>query len=79
MEWVVTTANAAGTNGFACLPKHGGARDSKFCSYIPWLTFADVSFSYHTPNALTAGPTYKAYYLLNIKNTNDQSVLKTFL
>ncbi|RVE40311.1 hypothetical protein evm_015039 [Chilo suppressalis] len=28
--WVLTTANAAGTNGLMCLPKHGGARDSKF-------------------------------------------------
>jgi hypothetical protein len=28
--WVLTTANAAGTNGFTCLPKHGGARDNTF-------------------------------------------------
>jgi hypothetical protein len=28
--WVLTTANAAGTNGLTCLPKHGGARDNKF-------------------------------------------------
>ncbi|RVE43974.1 hypothetical protein evm_011377 [Chilo suppressalis] len=28
--WALTTANAAGTNGLTCLPKHGGARDSKF-------------------------------------------------
>ncbi|RVE53247.1 hypothetical protein evm_002080 [Chilo suppressalis] len=28
--WVLTTADAAGTNGLTCLPKHGGARDSKF-------------------------------------------------
>jgi hypothetical protein len=27
--WVLTTVNAAGTNGLACLPKHGGARDNK--------------------------------------------------
>jgi hypothetical protein len=27
--WVLTTANAAGTNGLTCLPKHGGARDDK--------------------------------------------------
>jgi hypothetical protein len=27
---VLTTANAAGTNGLACLPKHGEARDNKF-------------------------------------------------
>ncbi|CAH0400269.1 unnamed protein product [Chilo suppressalis] len=28
--WVLTTADAAGTNGLTCLPKHGGVRDSKF-------------------------------------------------
>ncbi|RVE44509.1 hypothetical protein evm_010838 [Chilo suppressalis] len=28
--WVLTTANAAGTHGLTCLPKHGEARDSKF-------------------------------------------------
>jgi hypothetical protein len=28
--WVLTTANAAGTNGLTCLPKHGGDRDNKF-------------------------------------------------
>ncbi|RVE48712.1 hypothetical protein evm_006678 [Chilo suppressalis] len=27
--WVLTTADAAGTNGLTCLPKHGGAPDSK--------------------------------------------------
>ncbi|RVE46993.1 hypothetical protein evm_008377 [Chilo suppressalis] len=25
--WVLTTADAAGTNGLTCLPKHGGAQD----------------------------------------------------
>jgi hypothetical protein len=30
IEWVLTVANAAGTNGLKCLPKHGGARDSEF-------------------------------------------------
>jgi hypothetical protein len=28
--WLLTTANAAGTNGLTCLPKHGAARDNKF-------------------------------------------------
>jgi hypothetical protein len=32
--WVLTTANAAGTNGLTCLPKHGGSRDNKFWSPI---------------------------------------------
>ncbi|CAG9783586.1 unnamed protein product [Diatraea saccharalis] len=30
-DWrVLTTANAAGTNGLTCLPKHGVARDNNF-------------------------------------------------
>jgi hypothetical protein len=33
--WVLTTANAAGTNGLTCLPKHGGARDNKFLVIHP--------------------------------------------
>ncbi|RVE44488.1 hypothetical protein evm_010892 [Chilo suppressalis] len=28
--WMLTTADAAGTNGLTFLPKHGGIRDSKF-------------------------------------------------
>jgi hypothetical protein len=27
-------ANATGTNGLTCLPKHGGAQDNKFWSLI---------------------------------------------
>jgi hypothetical protein len=34
LECVLTTANAAGTNDLMCLPKHGGARDSKYWSPI---------------------------------------------
>ncbi|RVE42913.1 hypothetical protein evm_012441 [Chilo suppressalis] len=32
--WVLTTADAAETNGLTCLPKHGGARDTNFWSPI---------------------------------------------
>jgi hypothetical protein len=28
--WVLSTANAAGTNSLTCLQKHGGARENKF-------------------------------------------------
>jgi hypothetical protein len=31
------TANKAGTNGLTCLPKHGGARDSKFLVTHPMI------------------------------------------
>jgi hypothetical protein len=34
LRWVLTIANATGTNGLTCLPKHGGARDNKFWSPI---------------------------------------------
>jgi hypothetical protein len=34
LEWVVTTANVAGTNDLTCLPKHRGAWDNKFWSPI---------------------------------------------
>jgi hypothetical protein len=37
LEWVLTIANATGTNVLTCLPKHGGARDNKFWSPILWL------------------------------------------
>jgi hypothetical protein len=30
LEWVLTTANAAGNNALTCLLKHGGARDNNF-------------------------------------------------
>ncbi|RVE42535.1 hypothetical protein evm_012815 [Chilo suppressalis] len=37
-DWrVLTTADAAGTNGLTCLPKHGEARDSKFLFTHPMI------------------------------------------
>jgi hypothetical protein len=49
-RWVLTTSNAAGTNGLTCLPKHGGARDNKFMVIHPMtnqrcLTSAIVRWS----------------------------------
>jgi hypothetical protein len=45
LEWVLTTANAAGTNGdgLTCLPKHWRARDSKFWSPILCPTIETVA------------------------------------
>jgi hypothetical protein len=34
LEWVLTIANATGTNGLTCLPKQRGARDNKLWSPI---------------------------------------------
>jgi hypothetical protein len=36
-------ANATGTNGLTCLPKHGGARDNKFWSHIKYITYIGTS------------------------------------
>jgi hypothetical protein len=64
---VLTTTNAAGTNGLTCLPKHGGARNSKF------LSPTSLNFSERTLNALTSGlssflkPTLIKYYKLKQK------------
>jgi hypothetical protein len=58
--WVLTSANAAGTNGLTCHPKHGGARENKFLGTHPmtdwWLTDKLLSFHDRRLSALTAGP-----------------------
>jgi hypothetical protein len=41
LEWVLTTANAAGTNGLTWLPKHGGARDNKFLGTHPMTDYRE--------------------------------------
>ncbi|RVE50577.1 hypothetical protein evm_004804 [Chilo suppressalis] len=53
--WVLTTADAAGTNGLTCLPKHGGARDSKFLVTHPMTDHCESCLTSTTtqPNALT--------------------------
>jgi hypothetical protein len=52
---VQTTANAAGTNGLTCLPKHGGARDNKFLVTRP-MTDQSLSFRNRKPSVLTEEP-----------------------
>jgi hypothetical protein len=34
LEWMLTTAYAAGTNSLTCLPKHVGAQDNKIWAPI---------------------------------------------
>ncbi|RVE41923.1 hypothetical protein evm_013417 [Chilo suppressalis] len=41
--WVLTTADAAGTNGLTCLPKHGRARDSKFMVSHPMTDHCETT------------------------------------
>ncbi|RVE42914.1 hypothetical protein evm_012442 [Chilo suppressalis] len=55
--WVLTTANAAGTNGLTCLPKHGGARDSKFLVTHPMTD--------HCESLLSGTPIYLDTVYLN--------------
>ncbi|RVE49200.1 hypothetical protein evm_006092 [Chilo suppressalis] len=43
--WVLTTADATGTNGLTCLPKHGGARDSKFLVTHPMTNHCESCLS----------------------------------
>jgi hypothetical protein len=45
--WVLTTANAAGTDGLTCLPKHGGARDNKFLVTHPMTDQRCLSSAIH--------------------------------
>ncbi|RVE46156.1 hypothetical protein evm_009230 [Chilo suppressalis] len=41
--WVLTTVDTAGTNGLTCLPKHGGAGDSKFLVTHPMTDHCESS------------------------------------
>jgi hypothetical protein len=57
---MLITANAAGANELACLPKHGGARDNKFLVTYPMTELCVptlLNFRDRTPSALT----YRGY------------------
>jgi hypothetical protein len=68
--WVLTTANAAGTNGLTCLPKHGGAR-YKFLVTHPMIDQRCLTSAIARQSVLTAGPSsssigvYETYMKLN--------------
>jgi hypothetical protein len=42
--WVLTTANAARTNGLTCLPEHGGVRENKFLVPQPLIDQRCLAF-----------------------------------
>jgi hypothetical protein len=65
LEWVLTTANATGTNGLTCLPKHGGARNNNFChpSY-DWPLGTLLRFCDRTPSSLIAEPSSCSQFLI---------------
>jgi hypothetical protein len=58
--WVLMTANAAGTNGFTCFPKHGGTRDNKFFVTHPITNVATLD--------CTPKRTDRALYIQSIDN-----------
>jgi hypothetical protein len=55
MKWVLTTANAARTNGLTWLSKHGGAQDNKFSSPIRWAIFAKLPRSHERIDRVAIG------------------------
>jgi hypothetical protein len=53
--WVLTTANAAGSNGLTCFPKHGVARHNKFLATHPMTDQRCLTSAIVRRSALTAG------------------------
>jgi hypothetical protein len=54
--WVrLTPANAAGTNGLTCLPKHGGTRDDTFFVTHPITDQLSLTSAVARRSALTVG------------------------
>jgi hypothetical protein len=63
---VLTTANAAGTNGLTCLWKHGEARDNKFLFTHSMTDQRCITFSIARRSALTAGPSSSRLWVILI-------------
>jgi hypothetical protein len=65
---VLTTANAAGTNGLTCLPKHGEAQDNKFLVTHPMTDQRCLTSAIARRSALTArlssssSPSHRSLY-----------------
>jgi hypothetical protein len=54
--WVLTTANAAGTNGLTCFPKHGGAQINKFLNIHPMSGQRRLTSAIARRSVAAAGP-----------------------
>jgi hypothetical protein len=65
-DWWVLTANAAGTNGLTCLPKHGRARDNKFWVTHPMTDQFCLSSAIARRSALTAGLSSSLLYMFQV-------------
>jgi hypothetical protein len=65
--WVLTTANAAGTNSLTFLLKHGGARDNKFLVTHLMSEQRCLTSAIARRSALTVGPS----------NSSSKSVIES--
>jgi hypothetical protein len=63
--WVLTTANAALTNGLTWVPKHGGARDNKFLVPHPMTSQLCLTSAIARRSALTAAPSSSSLYFMS--------------
>jgi hypothetical protein len=72
---VLTTANAAGTNGLTCLPKHGGAQDNKVLVTHPMTDQRCLTSAVSRRIALTARPSSSSssagWWVLTTANDDD--------
>ncbi|RVE40846.1 hypothetical protein evm_014504 [Chilo suppressalis] len=69
--WVLTTANAAGTNGLTCLPKHGGARDRKFLVTHPMTDHCENTNMRPSPSLPYPHPDRNSDELMRIESADN--------
>jgi hypothetical protein len=60
-KWVLTTANADGTNGLTCLPKHGRARDFTYLVIHPLIDLSERCLTFSI--ALTTGLSSSSFHI----------------
>jgi hypothetical protein len=61
--WVLTTANAAGTNGLTCLAKDGGARNNTFLVTLPMTEQHCLTSAIVRRSALITEPSSSSIYI----------------
>jgi hypothetical protein len=64
--WLLTTVNAAGTNGLTCLPKHRGEQDKKILVTHPMTDQRCSASAIARRSALTAGPSNSSLTIIDI-------------
>ncbi|RVE45571.1 hypothetical protein evm_009768 [Chilo suppressalis] len=73
--WVLTTADAAGTNGLTCISNYGGAQDNKFLVAHPMTDHCESNESlftqhYKSDDSASIGPVFKEV------STTQQTIAK---